>query len=145
MRQRKKKNLQRIKREETQNASVYQGKHESGEQTLYNPPLHPSSHVFSLRHWKQRFGGDKLKYFISDVTNARCSYRVTTTTTTNFIENWKITDYITFPPANSFCQLLLFLFQDGQKEQGSTEIVSPSWIWKCIKKGRLVPVNKFLV
>ena len=39
-------------------------------------PLHPSSHVFSLRHWKQRFGGDKLKYFISDVTNARCSYRV---------------------------------------------------------------------
>ena len=23
-----------------------------------------------------------------------------TTTTTNFIENWKITDYITFPPAN---------------------------------------------
>ena len=76
MRQRKKKNLQRIKREETQNASVYYGKHESGEQTLYNPPLHPSSHVFSLRHWKQRFGGDKLKYFISDITNARCSYRV---------------------------------------------------------------------
>ena len=31
MRQRKKKNLQRIKREETQNASVYYGKHESGE------------------------------------------------------------------------------------------------------------------
>ena len=25
----------------------------------------------------------------------------TTTTTTNFIENWKITNYITFPPANS--------------------------------------------
>ena len=24
-----------------------------------------------------------------------------TTTTTNFIENWKITNYITFPPANS--------------------------------------------
>ena len=23
------------------------------------------------------------------------------TTTTNFIENWKITNYITFPPANS--------------------------------------------
>ena len=31
MRQRKKKNLQRMKREETQNASVYFGKHESGE------------------------------------------------------------------------------------------------------------------
>ena len=31
MRQRKKKNLQRMKREETQNASVYYGKHESGE------------------------------------------------------------------------------------------------------------------
>ena len=31
MRQRKKKNLQRIKRKETQNASVYYGKHESGE------------------------------------------------------------------------------------------------------------------
>ena len=31
MRQRKKKNVQRIKREETQNASVYYGKHESGE------------------------------------------------------------------------------------------------------------------
>ena len=41
-----------------------------------HPPLHPSSHVLSLRHWKQHFGGDKLKYFISDVTNARCSYRV---------------------------------------------------------------------
>jgi len=25
----------------------------------------------------------------------------TTTTTTNFIENWKISNYITFPPANS--------------------------------------------
>ena len=24
----------------------------------------------------------------------------TTTTTTNFIENWKIANYITFPPAN---------------------------------------------
>ena len=24
-----------------------------------------------------------------------------TTTTTNFIGNWKITNYITFPPANS--------------------------------------------
>ena len=23
-------------------------------------------------------------------------------TTTNFIENWKITNYITFPPANSY-------------------------------------------
>ena len=79
MRQRKKKNLQRIKRKETQNASVYYGKHESGEQTLYNlpfPPLHPFSHDLSLRHWKQRFGGDKLRYFISDVTNARCCYRV---------------------------------------------------------------------
>ena len=79
---RKKQNLQRIKREETQNASVYYRKHESGEKTLYNPPppppfpLHSSSHVLSLRHWKQRFEGDKLKYFISDVTNARCSYRV---------------------------------------------------------------------
>ena len=75
---RKKQNLQRIKREETQNASVYYGKREGGEQTLYNPPppLHPSSHVLSLRHWKQRFGGDKLRYFISDVTDARCSYRV---------------------------------------------------------------------
>ena len=78
---RKKQNLQRIKREETQNASVYYGKHESGEKNLYNPPpppfpLHSSSHVLSLRHWKQRFEGDKLKYFISDVTNARCSYRV---------------------------------------------------------------------
>ena len=41
------------------------------------PPLFPHlSHVLSLRHWKQRFGGDKLKYFISDITNARCSYRV---------------------------------------------------------------------
>ncbi|KAM7435288.1 DNA ligase 3 [Porites harrisoni] len=35
--------------------------------------------------------------------------------------------------------------KDGRKEQGSTKVVSPSWIWKCIKKGRLVPVNKFLV
>lgn len=35
--------------------------------------------------------------------------------------------------------------KDGLKEQGSTKVVSPSWIWKCIKKGRLVPVNKFLV
>ena len=26
---------------------------------------------------------------------------LTTTTTTNFIKNWKITNYITFPPANS--------------------------------------------
>ena len=40
------------------------------------PPLHPSSHVLSLWHWEQRFGGDKLRYFISDVTNARCCYRV---------------------------------------------------------------------
>ena len=37
-------------------------------------PLHPSSHVLSLRHWKQRFLGDKLKYFIGDVTDAY-SYR----------------------------------------------------------------------
>ena len=77
---RKKQNLQRIKREETQNASVYYGKHESGEETLYNSPppfpLHPSSHDLSLWHWKHRFGGDKLKYFISDVTDARCSSRV---------------------------------------------------------------------
>ena len=49
--------------------------------TLYNThplppsPLHPSSHVLSLRHWKQRFLGDKLKYFIGDVTDAY-SYRV---------------------------------------------------------------------
>ena len=27
--------------------------------------------------------------------------RTTTTTTTNFIENWKKTNYVTFPPANS--------------------------------------------
>ena len=27
--------------------------------------------------------------------------RTRTTTTTKFIENWKITNYITFPPANS--------------------------------------------
>ena len=40
------------------------------------PPLHPSSHVLSLWHWERRFGGDKLRYFISDVTNARCCYRV---------------------------------------------------------------------
>ena len=45
--------------------------------TIPNPPsLHPSSHVLSLWHWEQRFGGDKLRYFISDVTNARCCYRV---------------------------------------------------------------------
>ena len=31
--------------------------------------------VVSLRHWKQGFLGDMLKYFISDVTNAY-SYRV---------------------------------------------------------------------
>ena len=79
---RKKKNLQRIKREETQNASVYYGKHESGEKTLYNPPPLPSLStplpMFFLfdTDWKQRFEGDKLKYFISDVTNAPCSYRV---------------------------------------------------------------------
>ena len=37
MRQRKKKNLQGMKREETQNASLYYGKDERGNR-LYNPP-----------------------------------------------------------------------------------------------------------
>ena len=35
------------------------------------------------------------------VPNLLPNISTTTTTTTNFIENWKITNYITFPPANS--------------------------------------------
>ena len=40
---------------------------------------------------------------MSDYWNNKFEYcsLTTTTTTTNFIENWKITNYITFPPANS--------------------------------------------
>ena len=51
-----------------------------------------------------------LKKFIFDNNNKKNPaarkfptpfHNFTTTTTTNFIENWKITNYITFPPANS--------------------------------------------
>ena len=76
MRQRKKKNLQRIKREETHNASVYYGKHESEEQTLYYSPPPPPLYTPLPMFFLFDIGSDKLKYFISDVTNARCSYRV---------------------------------------------------------------------
>ena len=34
-------------------------------------------------------------------SNKMFKQQLTTTTTTNFIGNWKITNYITFPPANS--------------------------------------------
>lgn len=33
--------------------------------------------------------------------------------------------------------------KDGHTVEGSTSLVTPAWIWKCIKKGRVVPVNKF--
>ncbi|XP_020612106.1 DNA ligase 3-like isoform X2 [Orbicella faveolata] len=33
--------------------------------------------------------------------------------------------------------------KDGHTVEGSASLVTPAWIWKCIKKGRVVSVNKF--
>ncbi|KAJ7393415.1 DNA ligase 3 [Desmophyllum pertusum] len=33
--------------------------------------------------------------------------------------------------------------KDGVAVEGSASLVTPAWIWQCIKKGRIVSVNKF--
>lgn len=35
--------------------------------------------------------------------------------------------------------------KDEHQAEGSAKIVSPAWIWKCIKHSRIVPIKKFLL
>lgn len=35
--------------------------------------------------------------------------------------------------------------KDEEKEEGSAKLVSPAWVWKCVKKGRVVPIGNFVL
>lgn len=44
----------------------------------------------------------------------------------------------------TYCgSFLWFILQGGHTMDRPVKLVSPSWIWKCITKGHLVPENKF--
>ena len=55
----------------------------------------------------------------------------------------KILDGIENRTLLDFCFFLWFILQGGHTMDRPVKLVSPSWIWKCIKKGHLVPENKF--
>ena len=104
---------------------------------------HWYSHLKWHRHYQPRCSAVLRNFFYNSSCSHQKTVRLEQLAYRIGKQMVKILDGIENRTLLDFCFFLWFILQGGHTMDRPVKLVSPSWIWKCIKKGHLVPENKF--